>query len=130
MNVLGSATSASFYRFYHGGTQLFSYYFSANSGSISYYPQSYGTGVGTTASAALSTGMHLVETFTKISATAGQVTIKVDGTQVYASPANLNTGTLSIDTVWFGMIGATTPTVWDYTMDNVDFDGSQWIGPI
>jgi hypothetical protein len=75
--------------------------------------------------------IHRIETYTKISATAGQVIVEVDGTTVYTSAATLNTGTSTIDTVWFGGFGAATPAGWGNTyQDNVDFSALTWVGSI
>jgi hypothetical protein len=75
--------------------------------------------------------IHLIETFTKISPTAGQIIVKIDGTTVYTSATNLNTGNTAVDTAWFGQIGNTAPVGWgDTYMDNVDFSAVTWIGPI
>ena len=50
---------------------------------------------------------------------------------MYTSAASLNTGTSTIDTVWFGQIGNTAPVGWGTTYkDNVDFSSVSWIGPI
>jgi hypothetical protein len=130
ISSIGS-TSNAFLRLYHGGSQLMSIFLNSPDAHPSYYNQA--TGVTTTmSSSSFPTGsIHLVELYVKMSATAGQVICKIDGTAVYTSAATLNTGTSTIDTVWFGQIGNTAPVGWGTTyMDNVDFSAINWIGPI
>jgi YD repeat-containing protein len=130
ISSIGSNSNA-FLRLYHGSSELMSVFLNSSAGHPSYYNQATGTTT-TMSSTALSTGtIHLVELYVKMSATAGQVICKIDGTTVYTSVATLNTGTSIIDTVRFGQIGDTAPAGWGTTyMDNVDFSAINWIGPI
>jgi YD repeat-containing protein len=132
ISSIGS-NSHGFLRLYHGGSELMSIFLNATDAHPSYYNQAAGTTT-TMSSTAFPTGsVHLVELYVKMSATAGQVICKIDGTTDYTSAATLNTGTSTIDTVWFGQIGntATPPVGWGTTyMDNVDFSAINWIGPI
>jgi hypothetical protein len=121
---------ATFLRLYNTNAEIFNFYIQTN-GNISAFDNATSTSL-PAYGGTLTTGVtHLIETYTKISATAGQVIFKLDGTTTYTSATNLNTGTAAINTVWFGQIGDTTPTGWGtWYMDNVDFDNSGWIGPI
>lgn len=121
--------SNAFLRLYHGGAELISWYFNTV-GIVTAYDQAAAADIGT--GYTMPTGaIHRVETYTKISPTAGQVILEVDGTVVYTSAPTLNTGTAAVDTVWFGQIGNTAPAGWGTTyMDNVDFSCVGWIGPI
>ena len=129
ISSIGS-TSNAFLRLYHGSSELMSIFWDTN-GHPSYYNQAAGTTTTISPTAFPTASIHLVELYVKISATAGQVICKIDGTTVYTSAATLNTGTSTIDTVWFGQIGNTAPVGWGTTyMDNVDFSAVNWIGPI
>jgi hypothetical protein len=129
LNTVNGSLSDSFLRFYHGSTELFVYFFDTPSQHLTYFNQATGASVTAYATTFPTGGWHYIETYTKIDPTAGHVTVKIDGTQVY-DLGSLNTGTLPVNTVWFGNIGATAPTGWDTYEDNVDFDDSNWIGPI
>jgi hypothetical protein len=123
------SNALSFLRFYSGGQELFVWYISTG-GVITAYDQATASDIGSGYTMPMGS-LHLVETYTKISSTAGQVIVKVDGTVQYTSAANLNTGSATIDTVWFGGFGNTTPAGWGTTyMDNVDFSALGFIGPI
>jgi hypothetical protein len=125
------STSNAFLRLYHGSSELMSIFLNSPDGHPSYYNQATGATTTISSTSFPSGSIHLVELYTKISATAGQVICKIDGTTVYTSAATLNTGTSTIDTVWFGQIGNTAPVGWGTTyMDNVDFSANNWIGPI
>ena len=130
ISSIGS-TSNGFLRLYHGGNELMSIFLNSTDAHPSYYNQITGTST-TMSSTSFSAGsVHLIELYFKMSATAGQVICKIDGTTVYTSAATLNTGTSTVDTVWFGQIGNTAPVGWGTTyMDNVDFSAINWIGPI
>jgi hypothetical protein len=128
INTESGTLPCTFLRYYHGGAEMFVYYFST-SGTVSYFDQASGASI-TAGPGPLTTGAwHYIETYTKIDPTAGHVTVKIDGTQTYDS-GPINTGTTTIDTTWFGNIGNTAPTGWDTYQDNVDLDDSGWIGPI
>lgn len=128
INTENLANPMTFLRYYHSGAELFVYYLST-SGTVSYFDQASGASV-TAAPGPLSTGAwHLIETYTKVDPSVGHVTVKIDGTQTYDS-GPINTGTTTIDTTWFGNIGNSAPTGWDTYEDNVDWDDTNWIGPI
>jgi hypothetical protein len=129
INTASSTLSDSFLRFYHGTTELFVYFFDTPTRHITYFDQATSSSITAYSTSFPTGGWHYVETYTKIDPTVGHVTVKVDGTQVYDS-GSFNTGTQTVDTVWFGNIGATAPTGWDTYEDNVDFDDSGFIGPI
>lgn len=123
------STAMSLLRFYHGGGELFVWYLSTG-GVLTAFDQATSSDISTGYTMSTAT-IHLVETYTKISATAGQVIAKVDGTTVFTSAATLNTGTASIDTAWFGAFGAAAPVGWGNTYeDNVDFSAAGFIGTI
>jgi hypothetical protein len=128
INTASSSLPDTFLRYYHGGTLLWNYFFDT-SGHLSYFDQANSTDV-VVYTTPLSTGAwHYVETYTVIDPSVGHVTVKVDGTQVYDA-GSLNTGTLSVNTTWFGNIGNSAPVGWDTYEDNVDFADNGWIGPI
>lgn len=129
LNTVNGSLSDSFLRFYHGTTELFVYFFDTPSQHLTYFNQATGASVTAYATTFPTGGWHYIETYTKIDPTAGHVTVKIDGTQVY-DLGSLNTGTLAVNTVWFGNIGATAPTGWDTYEDNVDFADNGFIGPI
>jgi hypothetical protein len=129
VSTLSSTGALGILRFYHGGAEVWVYYLAQTSGTITGFNQA--TTVQAGAGNCTAGSIHLVETYTKISPTAGQYIIKLDGATTYTSASNLNTGSTTIDTVWFGSIGNTAPTGWGTTyMDNVDFSATGWIGPI
>jgi hypothetical protein len=84
INAENLANSDGFLRFYHGGAEMFVYFWNT-SGFLSYFDSASSASITAQASAFPTAGWHLVETYTKISPTAGHVTVKVDGTQVYDS---------------------------------------------
>ena len=130
VNTENLSLTNGFLRFYHGTSEMFVYFLNT-SGFLNYFDSATNASVTAQTSAFPTGGWHLVETYTKIDPTAGHVTVKVDGTQVYDSGAGaMNTGNTTVDTVWFGNIAATAPTGWDTFQDNVDFDDTNWIGPI
>lgn len=125
---LGSNAN-SFLRFYHSGQELFVWYISTG-GVVTAYNQAALADIGTGYTYPLGS-LHLIETYTKIDPSAGQVILKIDGTVVYTSAATLNTGSATVDTMWFGQIGGTAPVGWGSTyMDNVDASALGFIGPI
>lgn len=126
------STALSFLRFYggtSGGQELFVWYLSTG-GVITAFDQTTNSSIGS--SFVLTPGTpHLVETYTKIDPSAGQVIVKVDGTVQYTSAATLNTGSTPISYVWFGAFGSTAPVGYGTTYeDNVDFSAVNWVGPI
>lgn len=122
-----SGTVDGLLRLYHGSAELFSYYFS-NTSFASYcnLATSPSTCVTAGTSAFPSGAWHCMETMTKISPTAGQVIMRMDGTPFYTSPTNLNTGNTTADTIWWGNLGTTTG--WVVDMDNVNYDDTNWPG--
>lgn len=127
---LGSNASG-FLRYYHSGAEMFSFFFNASNGYPTVFDQANSTSYTLQATSPAVGSVHLYETYVKVSATAGQIIAKIDGTVVYTGPTNINTGTTTVDTVWFGSIGATAPAGWGVIyQDNVDFSAVGWIGPI
>jgi hypothetical protein len=116
-------------RYYNGSSELWVWYISPT-GYLTYYNEAAAASV-TVSTAAMSTGAyHLVETYTNINPTTGNVIVKIDGATVYTSANTLNTGNSTITSVWFGSVGSTAPTGWGNTyMDNVGFSSNAWIGP-
>ena len=123
--------SNGFLRLYHGGADMINFFLSASTGNPTYFDVASNASVAIQGTPFPMNAVHMVETYTKISSTAGQIIVKIDGTTVYTSANTLNTGTQTIDTVWFGQVGNVAPSGWGTTyMDNVDFSATGWIGPI
>jgi len=103
-----------FLRYYNGSAELGSWYLSLTSGVITYYNSATASNIST--GTALTTGtIHLIETYTNLSPTAGSIIVKVDGTTVYTSATNLNTGATGVT--------VSTVLVWAARRD-----GSGWMG--
>lgn len=125
IDTLGS-TGCGFLGYFAGTALLGTVYFNSN-GSMGFYNNQTSSGTTVTTNVMSTGAWHLVETYFAIGASTGQLTVKIDGTQVY-NGTSLNLGTAQVTAIQFGNIS--NGTGWVTNEDNVDVSSTAWIGPV